>query len=179
MVLPVSEAKPAKLMRAELASHMIATLVLFNWFFTLRALFRVGHDPGNVLAFIRIFSLPLNSCFATARTVWFLTALETERVSTLTLNITDTIILVLDTIVAPWVWAPSHALIIIRVWFTEPFIISAQIVSFQIFQKHWVRNCHVTHVLGTSCLHALLETVIHCLNKPIIPVFSAELMPTA
>jgi len=69
MLLPVSEAKPAKLMRAELASHMIATLVLFNWFFTLRALFRVGHDPGNVLAFIRIFSLPLNSCFATARTV--------------------------------------------------------------------------------------------------------------
>jgi hypothetical protein len=66
MLFPVSDAKPAKLMRAELASHVIATLILLDRLSALRTLFCVSHDPGNVLALIGIFSLPLHCRVATA-----------------------------------------------------------------------------------------------------------------
>ena len=178
MFLPVSKAKPTKLMRAEPASHVIATLILLNRFSALRALLSVSHYPGNILALIWVFSLPLHCSITTAWSMGFLTAFKAKRVSTLTLYVTDTVILILNAIVTTWVRTPSHILIIICVWFTEPFIICAQIITFQIFQEHWVRNCHVTHVLWTSCLHALLKAIIYSLDKPIFPIFRAKLMTT-
>jgi hypothetical protein len=96
--------------------------------------------------------------------VGLLTALEAKWVSALAQHITNAIVLVFYTIIAPLIWAPSNILIIIGVWFAKPFVICAQIVSLKIFKKHRVRNCHVTHVLWASCFHTLLEPVIHCLN---------------
>jgi hypothetical protein len=108
-----------------------------------------------------------------------LTALEAERVSTLALDITDAIILVLNTVVATLVGAPSDFLVVISVRFAEPLIVSLQIVAFEVLQEHGMRNCHVTHVLRACRLHALLKPVIHCLYKPIFPVPRAELKPAA
>jgi hypothetical protein len=108
-----------------------------------------------------------------------LTALEAERVSALALNIADTIILVLYTVVTTLVGAPSDFLVVVCIRFTEPLVVSFQIIAFEILQEHGMRNCHVTHVLRACRLHALLKPVIHCLYQPIFPVLRAELMPTA
>ena len=108
-----------------------------------------------------------------------MTALEAERVSALALDITDAIILVLYTVVATLVGAPSDFLVVICVRFAEPLVVSLQIVAFEVLQKHGMRNCHVTHVLRASRLHALLKPIIHCLYQPIFPVTLAELMSAA
>ena len=126
---------------------MVASLVLLNGLPVLGTLLGVRHDPSNVLTLIRVFSLPTYCLLAVARSMRFLTALEAERVSALTLNITDAVILVLYTVVATLVGAPSDFLVVVCVRFTEPLVVGLQIVAFEILQEHGMRNCHVTHVL--------------------------------
>lgn len=121
MLFPVTQAEPTKLKRAKLACHVVATLVFLDWPVTLRARLGVRHNPGNVLTFRRILRLPLYRCLAGARPVRLLAALEAKRVATLALDITDTILLVLDAVVTALVWAPSHVLVVICVGLTEPF----------------------------------------------------------
>ena len=79
------------------------------------------------------------------------------------LDIADAIVLVLYTVVATLVGAPSDFLVVICVRFAEPLVVSLQIVAFEVLQKHGMRNCHVTHVLRASRLHALLKPIIYCL----------------
>jgi undecaprenyl pyrophosphate phosphatase UppP len=65
--LPVSDTKPAEFMPTKSASHMIAALILFNWFMALGAIFGICHNPGNVLALCGILEIPLLGVFAVRR----------------------------------------------------------------------------------------------------------------
>ena len=55
VLCPFPTAQPAELVTTasivSAAGHMIAALVLFNWFSAIRALLCIGQDPVNVLAF--------------------------------------------------------------------------------------------------------------------------------
>jgi hypothetical protein len=177
MLLPVTEAEPAKLVTAESAVHVVAPLVLLDGFPALGALLGVRHDPSYVLTLIRVFRLPTYCLLTAARSVRFLAALEAERVSALALDIADAVILVLYTVVAALVGAPPDFLVVVCVRFAEPLVVGLQIVAFEVLQEHGMRNGHITHVLRARGLHALLEPVVHSLYQPIFPVARAELMP--
>ena len=66
-------------MRAQPARHVITPLILLDRLPTLGTLLSVGHNPSNVLAFIRILSFPRPRVFAAARSVRLLPALEAEE----------------------------------------------------------------------------------------------------
>jgi hypothetical protein len=102
-------------MCAHLAVHVIASLVLFNWFSTFRTLFSIRHDPSDVFAFSRVFDLPLASYFAVARSVGLTSAFETESVAAFAADVCYAVVLVLNAVVAALVGTPPDILVIVSV----------------------------------------------------------------
>lgn len=88
MIFPRSKAHPAEVCTAYFASHMVTSLIFLNrsLAFLVRTHLRVGHDPGQVFAFARIFQLPLLPHVAVGRPVLFLSALEAKTISALTID---------------------------------------------------------------------------------------------
>ena len=115
MLLPVPETEPTELMLAEPASHVIATLVLFDGLVTSRAILRIGHDPRNVFTFGRVLHLPVSRAFAISGFVRFLTALKTERIPTFAVYVHNAAVFIHHTVVASWEWAPPHFLVVVGI----------------------------------------------------------------
>lgn len=131
MFCPVAQTQPAKFKAASLASHVIATLVLFDGFLTVGALLGVGHDPGNVLALSRILHSPTHGDLAVAWTMRFSATLEAERITALANDIFHAEILVLHTVVTTLVGTPPDILVVISVSFAMPLHISYQRFTLQ------------------------------------------------
>ena len=66
MGLIVSTTHPAELVAA-FAGHMVAALVLLYIDPALRAWFRVGHYPGQILTFVVVFHVPAFNIYARCR----------------------------------------------------------------------------------------------------------------
>jgi len=143
---------------------VIASLVLFDGAFAFGALLCVGHDPGDVLALIRILCLPLAGHIARARPVRLLRALEAEGVPAFAIHVTHPVLFVLHAVVTALEGTPTHILIIIREGLAKPLHICLQVIALQVFQEHRVRNCKVTLMLRASRLHALREPEVYLLH---------------
>ena len=78
---PWSHAHPAELVVTPTCllptGHVVASLVLFDGFSAHRSLFRVGQNPGYVLALGRIFKLPIPDDLAGTRAMGFFTTGKT------------------------------------------------------------------------------------------------------
>jgi len=79
--LPRTQAHPTETMRADSALHVVATLVLFNWFLAFGTVFGVGHDPGDVFRLSAVLQHPFLAIVTRSRSVGFFTAFPTKRIS--------------------------------------------------------------------------------------------------
>lgn len=154
---------------------MIASLILLNWLSALRTLFGISHDPCYILTFCWVLKFPIASGCTIAWPVRFKAASEAKWVPTFAWNICYTIVLILNTIITPWVWAPPNILVIISVRFAKPFHVSLQVISFQELQelRMWYNN--VALMLRAHTIY-WLESFINFLAQIVLPVLFAELM---
>lgn len=102
-------------MSAQPARHVITPLILLDWLPTFWTLLSVSHNPSYILTFVRILCFPCPGMLTTAWSMRFLSALKAERVATFTLDVTDTVFLILNTVVASLIWTPSDVLVIVCV----------------------------------------------------------------
>lgn len=86
VITPFSQAHPTKIVLTKLAGHVVATLILFNWSFTSRALFGVRHNPSYILTLSTSFDVPFLCCFTVTWLVRTLIARKAETHTTLTMN---------------------------------------------------------------------------------------------
>ena len=88
MILPFTEADPAKLICAHFASNMVAPLILLNWFLALSiwAHLSICNNPVQILGLGRVFDFPLFEHLTISWPMLFLAASKAERVSTNAVN---------------------------------------------------------------------------------------------
>ena len=86
MLTPFAQTNPTKIVFTKLAGHVVATLILFNWSFTSRALFGVCHNPSYILTFSIGFDVPLLCCLTVTWLVRTLITCKAETHTTLTMN---------------------------------------------------------------------------------------------
>ena len=79
MLSPRTHADPAELFLAELAAHMIASLILFNAGLAIGAFFGIGQNPIRSFRLTHTFLQPVSKLSACARVVRFFAAFEAER----------------------------------------------------------------------------------------------------
>ena len=58
VLTPFAHADPAKVVLAELASHVVAALVLLDWSFAAWTRLCVGHDPSHIFTFGLALDVP-------------------------------------------------------------------------------------------------------------------------
>jgi hypothetical protein len=126
MLSPIAQTQPAKLKAAALASHVIATLVLFDGFLAVGTLLGVGHDPGNVLALSGILHSPVQSALAIAWAMRLSATLEAEGIAAFADDIFHAEVLVLHAVVAALVGTPPDILVVISVSFAMPLHVGDQ-----------------------------------------------------
>ena len=156
---------------------MVAALVLFNGLSALRALLGVGHDPGYILALIRVLGLPSLRGGAVARSVRFVATAEAEHVSAFAAHICCSHVQVLHAVVAALVGAPAHILIIIGEGLAVPLEVGNDVVPREIFQEEGVEDCDIASVLGALRKNGLCS-VSHFLSQILLPTTFAELVST-
>ena len=86
VITPFAQAHPTKIVFTKLAGHVVATLILFNWSFTARALFGVRHNPSDILTLSTSFDVPLLCCFTVTWLVRTLITCKAETHATLTMD---------------------------------------------------------------------------------------------
>lgn len=177
MIRPFPWAEPTKLVRAHLASHVVAALVLFNRFPAFGTLLCVCHDPGDILTLCWVLATPGFSHLAIARTMRFMPTSEAKWISTFAIDVWFSRVSVLDAVVAPLVWAPTNILVVICVSFTVPLHVCLQIFSCEVFQELRVRYNNIAHVLRALGKDTL-ESILHLLLQVVGPILFAELMAT-
>jgi hypothetical protein len=89
MSIPVCQANPTEIMRANFTFHMIASLILLNSIFALRTLFRICHYPEHVVAFVRILNFPHFWSFTRAWAMRLLCALKAKWVAAFAIDFTS------------------------------------------------------------------------------------------
>jgi hypothetical protein len=108
--------------------------------------------------------------------MWFLATFETEWIPAFAIHLHDTAILINHTIVTPGKWTPPNLLVIVSVWFAEPFLICFEVCACKIFSKHRVRDSHVALMLGACRWNTELESLVNSCAQIILPIGAAELM---
>ena len=109
---------------------MIATLVLFNGFFALWAVFRVSHDPVDVFGLVGVFEQPIFTRFASCWSMGFPAAFPAKRVPAFAHHVVDSnVIFKLNAVVATLLWAPPHRFIVVCERFIMVLVVHPQICS--------------------------------------------------
>jgi hypothetical protein len=90
MIRPRTYTHPAKLMatagRLFPTSHVVTSLVLFNWFSTRWALLSIGKNPGHILTLCGVLQLPVAECSARCRSMGFFSTPEAVEMATASRN---------------------------------------------------------------------------------------------
>ena len=114
MSKPGFKTNPAELMLALSASHMLTSLILLDINLALRARFTIKLDVIYICRVFLFLVSPFFKLLAGSRHVPFFITLETETVTTFTVNVyISTERTSLDQLVAVFVWAPLYARVLI------------------------------------------------------------------
>lgn len=174
---PLAHTQPAKLISAQLASHVITALVFFYWFATRRALLGVGHDPSDILALVRVFEGPIFSLLAVTWPMRLIATLEAKAVAALATHLRHSIVLVLYAVIAVLERTPPHILVIVSERFAKPLLIQLQIISWKVLVKERVWHDNIAKNLGALDVDWLKPFVDFLANVG-SPIIYTKLMPT-
>ena len=94
---------------------MVAPLILLDRAFTFRALLGVRHDPSHILTLSAVFALPFLCRRTVARPVRVISAAETKRIATFTLDLIPAEVHRLDTKFAPGLRTPLDLFVVVGV----------------------------------------------------------------
>jgi len=143
---PISKTEPAKFIPTStmFTSHIITSLILFNWSLAFWAIFCVNKKPLCCSSTPLISLLPLSCKITCARLMIFLATLKAEDPSTRAFNCICSYGLYFNTIVTIWSWAPSHRFTGFWIYSGQLFVVLWDLLFCYIFSIHSVRNYNVT-----------------------------------
>ena len=131
MVLPVTHANPAELVAALRTCHMVASLILLDALIALRAWFRVGRDPVNILRLSARLVIPSLCGGAIARFMRVLATHEAELSATFAGDFVEHAahVFSLAAILAADVWTPLDVFVVICKTLAQPLPISCLVLG--------------------------------------------------
>ena len=112
MLLPLGEAKPAKISSALLAFHVVAALILLDAAITFRTFLRIDDDPVSCLTLTLALIFPCLKLFTATRFMRLLATLKTKTVATITSDAIDA--LPNCNLLAARCWAEPHHLALVE-----------------------------------------------------------------
>mmetsp|Transcript_28156 Transcript_28156/g.52417 ORF Transcript_28156/g.52417 Transcript_28156/m.52417 type:complete len:217 (+) Transcript_28156:553-1203(+) len=175
---PVSHAKPAELVVASPASHVIAALILLYSYMTIRAFLCVDENPICILALIHTLSVPHRECPTRQRRVTCLSADQAEGRSAATSDFPfEAFRTCYDNFLTGRSRAPPHGLTV--------FYKRAQLVSLELLMGRRSQLGHnilgdylMASRFGTSRVQAPRPFCIDCRLKVGSPARNAVAVPT-
>ena len=151
VLAPLGKAKPTEAVLALLASHMHAALVLLDQTRAFRARFRVGLNPGKILAITALLLLPDAHHGASRRQVILILTREAERIATFTINsVFNRVNCFFCHVLTPFGWAPLDVFVLIGHLLAVPVeiflpIVGSILVNFvlKVLKEKGVRDFHI------------------------------------
>lgn len=124
MFHPASHTQPTKLVFAQLTSHMVTSLILFNWPLAFRAFLSASFNPPFRFTHTWVLLFPFVCYFTWTRFMFFIATCKAKRTSTLTNSFSFPLVLRLNTKLTTWERTPFHIFVIICKGTTSKFLVS-------------------------------------------------------